>query len=191
MSSCDSCSVICRRSCRSSQRIDGSTSASRRDDPAGAARESASVRAARADQRLRRRHGRPGADRAALARRAGVRSQLEDGHHVVHREFRYHQGCPEPHRRPVVGARRAKAAAGHRLALRAPRANDRIASGRLPPPHWTSVLPGSCPTGHCDGCSEAIGVSDYAFSVVVGDSLSFHFHDECFEVYNRSTPPVR
>ena len=62
---------------------------------------------------------------------------------------------------------------------------ERITSGRLPSPRWVSVDPGASVTGRCDGCGDEIEVADYAFSVVLKGEVTFQFHDECFEVYNR------
>jgi anthranilate/para-aminobenzoate synthase component I len=61
-----------------------------------------------------------------------------------------------------------------------------IASGRLPIPRWITVHPNSGYAGRCDGCVDAIEAGDYAFTVVLKDELTFHFHDECFDVYNRT-----
>ena len=49
-----------------------------------------------------------------------------------------------------------------------------------------TVMPAStCVTGRCDGCGDEIEVADYAFIVVLKGEVTFQFHDECFEVYNR------
>src|SRR2546421_11486738 len=64
---------------------------------------------------------------------------------------------------------------------------ERITSGKLPRPRWISVHPGAPLTGRYDGCAEDIERRDYAFTVVLQDAITFHFHDECFEVYNRSS----
>jgi hypothetical protein len=61
---------------------------------------------------------------------------------------------------------------------------ERIVSGRLPIPRWITVHPDSRYTGRCDGCGDQIGVGDYAFTVQLRGELIFHFHDECFDVYN-------
>jgi hypothetical protein len=63
---------------------------------------------------------------------------------------------------------------------------DGIASGRLPVPWWASVHPGSDVNGRCDGCGDEIGAADYAFEVDLRDEVRLWFHDECFDVYNRS-----
>ena len=55
---------------------------------------------------------------------------------------------------------------------------ERITSGRLPFPRWVSVEPGASVTGRCNGCGDI---------VVLEGEVTFQFHDECFEVYNRTS----
>ena len=64
---------------------------------------------------------------------------------------------------------------------------ERILSGRLPLPRWVTVHPGSGATGRCDGCGDVIAAGDYAFSVLLKDEIRFQFHNECFDVYNRTS----
>jgi len=61
---------------------------------------------------------------------------------------------------------------------------ERIASGRLPIPRWISVHPNSGYMGRCDGCGDGIEAGGYTFTVLLRDEVTFHFHDECFDVYN-------
>src|SRR5439155_19635134 len=107
-----------RCSLRPSPRTGGATSAENERNAAWTAGEPPAVRAPRRPERLRRRDGGPGADGAAAAGRAGVRAQLEDGHHVVHRELRGDEGGDQPDRGPGVGPHRPQADPGSRLALR-------------------------------------------------------------------------
>jgi hypothetical protein len=62
----------------------------------------------------------------------------------------------------------------------------KIASGGLPTPRWVSVHPGARLTTRCDGCDDEIVRADYAFTVVLKESVTLQFHDECFDVYNRA-----
>src|SRR5204862_4394774 len=67
----------------------------------------------------------------------------------------------------------------------------RIASGHLPIPRWLSVHPGARLAMRCDGCGDEIERPDYAFTVVLEESVTFHFHNECFDVYNRTKYPTK
>jgi hypothetical protein len=53
---------------------------------------------------------------------------------------------------------------------------------------WVGVRPGHGVGVACDGCEEAIDATDKCFvAVLEGAASLFVFHEECFEVYNRST----
>jgi hypothetical protein len=39
---------------------------------------------------------------------------------------------------------------------------------------------------NCVGCGEGIGLNDHAFKVLLQRAIILQFHDECFDVYNRS-----
>ena len=77
------------------------------------------VRAAGRAERARRRDGRPGAERAAARRQAGLRTALDLGDPGFRRRFRRREGAHEPRRGRPSRADRTQAAAGDRLARRA------------------------------------------------------------------------
>ena len=96
-------------------------SATHRPTATGAARQPAPVLSARCRQRASRWHGRPGADRAAAARRAAL---SPDRLHVpadLRAGLRDHQGRHQLLRRHLVGPIRPQARVGGRLAARHPR----------------------------------------------------------------------
>ena len=85
---------------------------------ARAAGELAAVRAARPDQRLRRRHGRDRAHGRAADRLGRVRHRLDDAHRLLHRQLRRRQGLRQSRLRPTRRQLGTQARAGPRLAGR-------------------------------------------------------------------------
>jgi hypothetical protein len=68
-----------------------------------------------------------------------------------------------------------------------PTTAERIASGRLPIPRWVSIRRCRGVVVACNRCEDAIDAADKCFDVVLQDEVCLLFHDECFEIYNRST----